>query len=135
MIAEWSTLVRPQELDQYPPPGATAIHGITGDEMLAEGLDLSEVLQQLNGYITTTRLGDGIPLLLAHNIRYDLGILASEYRRSGAREYPLNYLQPFCTMQSMTDICKLPGKYGKPKWPRLEGGLEVLSSTYSDWQT
>lgn len=55
--------------------------------------------------------------LLAHNMNFDLPVTASEMYRLGMQAQ--NKPQKICTMQSTTDICKLPGPYGF-KWPSLQ---------------
>lgn len=55
--------------------------------------------------------------LLAHNMNFDLPVTASEMFRLGMQAQ--NKPQKICTMQSTTDICKLPGPYGF-KWPSLQ---------------
>lgn len=54
--------------------------------------------------------------LLAHNMNFDLPVTASEMYRLGFQAQ--NKPQKICTMQSTTDICRLPGPYGF-KWPSL----------------
>ena len=60
---------------------------------------------------------EGCKYLLAHNMIFDLPVTASEMYRLGfnAKNKP----EKICTMQSTTEICKLPGKYGF-KWPSLQ---------------
>lgn len=55
--------------------------------------------------------------LLAHNMNFDLPVTASEMYRLGFQAK--NKPQKICTMQSTTDICRLPGPYGF-KWPSLQ---------------
>lgn len=55
--------------------------------------------------------------LLAHNMNFDLPVTASEMYRLGFQAQ--NKPQKICTMQSTTDICRLPGPYGF-KWPSLQ---------------
>lgn len=55
--------------------------------------------------------------LLAHNMNFDLPVTASEMYRLGFQAQ--NKPEKICTMQSTTDICKLPGPYGF-KWPSLQ---------------
>ena len=60
---------------------------------------------------------EGCKYLLAHNMNFDLPVTASEIYRLGM--HAQNKPQKICTMQSTTDICKLPGPYGF-KWPSLQ---------------
>jgi DNA polymerase-3 subunit epsilon len=57
--------------------------------------------------------------IVAHNITFDLKLVAYEIERAGAPNVAADKPQ-FCTMAATTDICKLPGRYpGKFKWPKL----------------
>jgi len=108
------TLVRPTDFEV--PWDAERIHGISTAQANASGVPLAAVLDQLSGFAQAAKGG----YLVAHNLRYDMAVLGSEYKRIEARSYPLNFLQPFCTMTSLTDRMQLPGKYeGSYKWPRL----------------
>ena len=60
---------------------------------------------------------EGCKYLLAHNMNFDLPVTASEMYRLGFQAK--NKPQKICTMQSTTEICKLPGQYGF-KWPSLQ---------------
>ena len=60
---------------------------------------------------------EGCKYLLAHNMNFDLPVTASEMYRLGLQAK--NKPQKICTMQSTTDICRLPGPYGF-KWPSLQ---------------
>lgn len=60
---------------------------------------------------------EGCKYLLAHNMNFDLPVTASEMYRLGFQAK--NKPQKICTMQSTTDICRLPGPYGF-KWPSLQ---------------
>lgn len=56
---------------------------------------------------------------VAHNMDFDFGIMCAESWRAGR---PLDVLRSkprICTMQSSTNVLKLPGKYGY-KWPSLD---------------
>lgn len=111
---KYETLVQPE--DFIIPPEAEAIHGISEQACMRLGVPLTEALQQLSDMALDARPGK----LIAHNLRYDLTVLTHEYKRIDYGAYPLNHLFPFCTMQSMTPICNLPGRYGKAKWPKLQ---------------
>lgn len=91
---------------------AAQIHGFTTERCEAEGIPLSEVLTEFN-----TLLEPPIrPVIVAHNIPFDLIVMQSAFHRAGWRDL----LAPFartCTMELMTPICRLPGRYGY-KWPK-----------------
>jgi len=108
------TLVKPVDFEI--PWDAERIHGISTAEAHAKGQPLTAVLDTLSNFAAAAKGG----ILVAHNLRYDMAVLGSEYKRIEARTYPLNFLQPFCTMTSLTDRIRLPGRYeGSYKWPRL----------------
>lgn len=57
-------------------------------------------------------------VVVAHNIGFDLLVIRSEACRLGLDD-PFEGASFFCTMENMTDVCKLPGNYGF-KWPKLQ---------------
>lgn len=76
-----------------------------------EGRPIKPMLEQFLNEL------EGCKYLLAHNMNFDLPITASEMYRLGFQAK--NKPQKICTMQSTTDICRLPGPYGF-KWPSLQ---------------
>jgi DNA polymerase III subunit epsilon len=97
------------------PADATMIHGITHAHARRVGRDLGEVLDEFREEVI--RPGT---VLVAHNLDYDWGVLASEFVRLGK---PLSVLEipGICTMKSTTEVCCLPrpGGFGY-KWPTLD---------------
>jgi len=60
--------------------------------------------------------------LVAHNYEFDKMIVMTQLYRLG-QEDAISYLNQkpyFCTKEASTPIMKLPGKYGKYKWPTLD---------------
>lgn len=57
-------------------------------------------------------------LLVAHNIRFDEKMVGAELLRTGHANL-VETKKRICTMQSATDYCQLPGRYGF-KWPTLQ---------------
>lgn len=89
-----------------------AIHGIT--QARAERYGVSEKATLL----LFKALCNRATTLVAHNIAFDGLIIGKACAVHG-----LDFSPPatkFCTMKAMTAICKLPGKFGKFKWPKLE---------------
>jgi DNA polymerase III epsilon subunit-like protein len=76
-----------------------------------EGRPIKPMLEQFLNEL------EGCKYLLAHNMNFDLPVTASEMYRLGFQAK--NKPQKICTMQSTTDICRLPGPYGF-KWPSLQ---------------
>jgi len=93
------------------PASAHAIHGITTERAIEEGIDLADVMSEMNQQIGKSTF------LVAHNMAFDEKIVGAEFLRSGL----LNSVaakKKICTMESSVDYCKIPGKYGF-KWPKL----------------
>jgi len=75
-----------------------------------EGRPIKGILEQFKNEIEDCKY------LLAHNLNFDLAVTASEMYRIDLKCE--NKPTKICTMQSTTDILKLPGPYGF-KWPTL----------------
>lgn len=97
------------------PADATNVHGITHAHARRVGRDLSEVLDEFREAVT--RPGT---VLVAHNLDYDWGVIASEFVRTG-KSLSVLEIPGICTMKSTTEVCCLPrpGGFGY-KWPTLE---------------
>jgi DNA polymerase III epsilon subunit-like protein len=66
-------------------------------------------------------------VVVAHNIAFDHLIVMSEYIRLGMQEPdPFRGKTLFCTMMESMNVCKLPGRYGKYKWPALQEAYSKL---------
>jgi len=115
-ISHAAHIVRP--IGYSIPRDAAAIHGITTERALSEGVEIESVLNEL---ATDARKAS---VFVAHNARFDGSILAVEYLRLGV-EPPFRPHEMTCTMTESTDYCRLPGPYGN-KWPRLEELYELL---------
>lgn len=87
-------------------------NGFTTEENRRLG---SPILHQLNHFRNQI---NECEYIIAHNMAFDYPIIASEMIRANvkANKRPMK----FCTMEASTDICKIPGQYGKFKWPKLE---------------
>jgi len=95
--------------------GAEFIHGISRGMVQKFGKNIADVL---DAFITDCNSADR---LVAHNMEFDLKILSSELYRLGLSEEVLllNKKNKICTMKTTTELCNIPGKWGKPKWPKL----------------
>ncbi len=94
-------------------PSAQKIHGISVEKCDDGGLlekDLSDLIFQL------FKTAD---LHVAHNISFDMNFIDQYLERNGYSIESFSKIPIFCTMKSSTDLCKLPGKFGKFKWPKL----------------
>ncbi len=97
------------------PREAAKVHRITTERALAEGVDLSEVLEDFSGLIKKAKL------LVAHNMAFDEKIVGAEYHRVIGKD-PLPRQRKYCTMKddNVIDHCQIePFRYGSYKWPTL----------------
>jgi DNA polymerase-3 subunit epsilon len=97
-------------------PGAEAIHHLSPAVLkaLSEGRHFGDCIEEmLDAWYSNATF-------VAHNVTFDLKFVRAELSRY---EFPLYSPKTFCTMQAMTPLCKLPGMYGKYKWPRVEEAL------------
>lgn len=101
------------------PKGASDVHGISTERALAEGIPLVEALDRFS------RMIDLCDTVVAHNLDYDLLVYAGEVIRLD-RPNLLDSKKKVCTKDLTTDICKIPGKYGKWKWPTLTESYTYL---------
>jgi DNA polymerase III subunit epsilon len=93
------------------PKDASKVHGITTERAIAEGHDLTEVLNEFNQQLNDAQV------LVAHNISFDEKIIGAEfYRKSIINK--IETIKKLCTMKSSVDYCQIPGNYGY-KWPKL----------------
>jgi DNA polymerase-3 subunit epsilon len=106
-------LVRPEGFEI--PWGATAIHGITTEQALSEGKELAAILEAINAEI----LLRSPALLVGHNVSFDIAMIGREYTRARKPDR-VTGMRVFCTMKGTSDLCRLPGKYGSYKWPKLD---------------
>lgn len=105
--SEYYKLIRPDGWKM--PYGATVVNGLTQAMLEREGVPVSNILTAFNYLI------DQNVTFVAHNIEFDLKVLRGEMRRAGL---PDREVRSFCTMKSLTSICRIRGKRGF-KWPKL----------------
>lgn len=96
--------------------GAFRVHNISYEDSERFGLDEVRVIETLLNFFRKQ------PLIVCHNYFFDSQIIAAMLYRQGYAKDALEFLNMyhFCTMFATTDLCKLPGRYGKFKWPKLE---------------
>lgn len=98
-------------------PAAQAVHGISVEDCDKGGLPESYVVDMIDYNFCSANL------LVAHNIFFDLEFIKHlMIRNKDDHEEVIEEIESkklFCTMKSSTDLCKLPGRYGKYKWPKL----------------
>lgn len=99
-----SVLVRPKMIDGKPEwemqPGATAVNGITTEQLIAEGINVLDVLSIYSEYINQGWI------VVAHNAQFDTKIMRGELRRAGMPDLFEQTLN-ICTMQATIEICKI----------------------------
>jgi DNA polymerase-3 subunit epsilon len=113
VIGEMNLIIRPDGWSV--PTEASQIHGITTEIAQRHGLNQLGVTKLLAALI------DRADVVVAHNMAFD-GLMAAVemYRLGMARELERWNSKPrFCTMESSTDVLKIPGKRGY-KWPNLQ---------------
>ena len=94
------------------PDEVVRIHGISTEIAKEKGVELLSVLEEFK------KLIDKADYLIAHNISFDEKIIGAEFYRK-KMEHRLFSSERYCTMREGTYFCKLPGRYGKYKWPTL----------------
>ena len=112
-LEEQSLIVKPVGFEI--PSAATDIHGISTEDALLTGMQVTEVLDR---FCSSARKAD---LFVAHNLSYDIRILLTELIRLDKRDL-LPSREGTCTMKSSARFCGIPGRFGKGfKWPSLSG--------------
>jgi len=96
------------------PRDATAIHGITTERALADGVPLTDALEKFQQAIGQSEF------VVGHNIEFDETFIHGESLRAGLpNRLPLK--RRICTMDRSAAYCAIPSSspYRKYKWPRL----------------
>jgi len=104
-------------------PGAQNSHGISLEECHEYGIPISSALDIFDSFASQA------DIVVAHNMRFESFLLATECVRSGREMYNLanGNGQAICTMLASTSVCGLTQKgSNRPKWPRLEEAYEIL---------
>lgn len=110
-VASGERIVKPEGF--VIPPEVSKIHGITQEQAEKEGLGLADVLSEFREWV------EACDQVVGHNLNYDVNIVNSEhYRLVGSGGLIVGKSQ-YDTMLKGTNVCKLPGSYGKYKWPKL----------------
>jgi len=92
-------------------PGAESVHKISTDLCDLFGVPESFLCVLFDRYLSKA------DILVAHNLAFDLKMIDILFARNHF-DIDLNIKQ-FCTMKASTNLCKLPGRYGNYKWPKL----------------
>lgn len=110
-VAEYATLIKPDGTWNME-SGAAAVHGISEESCERYGVKINTALAIMGKY------AEACEVVFCHNYKFDNGMIARECASSSIYT-PLANKKTFCTMQSMTNVLKLPGPYGN-KWPKLQ---------------
>jgi len=105
------SLVRIPEWCQIHPKAFEA-HGISREECNKYGISFDILCMVFNEMVLKS------DYQIAHNIKFDT--LMIEKTANVYFQHPVvSFKNAFCTMEKTTDICKLKGKNGSYKWPKL----------------
>lgn len=94
------------------PADAARVHGISTERARREGVPLRAALEPLQAAL---RAADTI---VAHNFEFDYKVTAAEFLRLSLPD-PFTGRRSFCTMERGAAVTRIPGAYGKYKWPTL----------------
>jgi len=83
------------------PKDAAAIHGITTEIALRDGVPLRKAL---NSFTASIKIAN---MLVAHNYEFDQRVLIAEYLREGQDTHLLMSIPSVCTMRASTNYCRL----------------------------
>lgn len=108
-IKQQSLVIRPEGFEI--PEASAAIHGISQERAMSEGVELRTALQQFVNDV------EGCKALVAHNLNYDVNVISCElFRMFGIT---LQEKEMVCTMKAATEFCAIPSKRGF-KFPTLQ---------------
>lgn len=123
-LFKYDSIVKPKGFTI--PADAARIHGITTKRAKKEGIDINEVLNKFLPALNNSKI------LIAHNVAFDQNVLGAEFLRAGIPNNIQN-MDKICTMKESTNFCKLPGKNGQYKWPRLsELHTKLFKTAFED---
>ena len=109
-IKRRNLIIRPEGFE-IPKP-ASDVHGISTKKAYEQGSILLGVLWEVWNDISES------DIIIAHNISFDQNVLGAEFHRARYDDI-LERAEKFCTLQSTIEFCNLPGKFNKPKYPKL----------------
>ncbi len=94
-------------------PEAEATHGISAADCEQYGVKPIVAVSLFN------QLCMQADVIVAHNLSFDQSIMLTALHRLGNKPSRMEGKDLVCTKEATTDVLKLPGKYGKYKWPTL----------------
>jgi len=105
------------------PEEAANIHGITTAHANDHGISMTAAVGMFCELLSRS------DMLMAYNIEYDMRVMFGELYRKEDKQYFASSIQDLtntnkhCIMKPMTDICKIPVRWGY-KWPKLQEAYE-----------
>jgi len=115
VLKKKSVIIKPEGFSI--PADSVAVHGITTERALREGLSLNDVLEE---FATDLSLAEHI---VGHNIDFDQHIVGAELCRIGMNFNTLMDKPCTCTMKTSSKYCAIPNPntyFGGYKWPSLQ---------------
>ena len=116
-VAHLSTYLLPEHGElrgQYPTSDFHTANKLTADFLTPSAMPL------LLGMKMFTQFLHRADRLVAHNMAFDAPRLQDSFARLDVSVPAFADIPKFCTMESLTPVMKLPGKFpGKYKWPNL----------------
>jgi DNA polymerase III subunit epsilon len=96
-------------------PGAENVHKISAEMTQLGGLSELDVMTVFNCAVKKA------DRLVCHNFDFDIKLIMSANERIWGNEHVrlVQSKSSYCTMKNSMYLLNLPGKYGKPKWPKL----------------
>lgn len=112
------------------PDDVAAIHGITTERALAEGIAKADAVERFHDFV---RRAD---LIVGHNVSFDIRMMRIETARVTGEKWD-NMLPTFCTMRKSTNICQIlsnrPRHEKDWKFPKLiEAHQHILGEPFED---
>ncbi|MBB6462316.1 3'-5' exonuclease [Flammeovirga kamogawensis] len=93
-------------------------HGYSTEQNEKEGIPMPNAIQEFIQDIEKSQH------IIAHNLSYDHNVLGAEMIRYN--QFTRHKTNKYCTKDLTVDFCKIPGNYGKYKWPKLEELHQIL---------
>jgi DNA polymerase III epsilon subunit-like protein len=94
------------------PIESTKIHGITTEYATSCGIDLYSAINEF--------MREECHMIVAHNMEFDISVIVNAVLWDLKLQFPPIRPKQICTMKLGRDLCMIPGKYGKYKYPKLK---------------
>jgi DNA polymerase III epsilon subunit-like protein len=102
------------ETERDPHPKAVEVHGISKARASLVGVDPKNAAHLFDDFVFVA------DIMVAHNIRFDLGIMARALHTAGIDPQPMLDKPRFCTMTALKPVMRMtPKVYGDWKMPKL----------------